>query len=558
MTNRTRQIIVVATVFVIALASLGTVIGLLVNTGQMSEYSDGFRYELKGTKATITSYEGSDTDVVVPDKLKGHKVVSIAKDAFAGTAVKSIKFNCKYSSFTIAGEAFNELTGLEKVVLPSNLKEIPYGAFNKCTSLESVIMPSSLTKIGDSAFKECTALKFIYYSENYSTEGDNAIRNNVIYLPTSLLELGSSAFEGCTAITSVNIYKDLEKIGDKAFSGCSNLNNLRVDSESEINSIGDEAFSKTILNSSTGTPLYFPNLVNIGAKAFSEVKTNFTYMKLPSSVTSIGANAFSECTSLNRLEMAEDMKLESMGEGVFQGCYNLRGVTLPTEIKEIPAKTFMGCYNFLLDKNAEPFEIGKYVESIGDGAFAFYTGLPSNYDIADYSRNVISVNSENEHFTVIRLEDSKREDNESSTYRQGLITDKAETTVYAYFGAYESKSFSPSTNGKTFRFYDVNGRALQGITTIKPYAFAGVRFSQIEIPSSIEEIGEYAFFDSQIVYCYTDAINWTLTDRSFSKVEAKDADIEVVLTLSNEDAEKFRYSLNNDYNVRASFGNVPD
>ena len=70
MTNKTRQIVVVVAVFVIALASLGTIIGLLVNTGQLSEYSDGFRYEVNGSRVTIISYEGSDTDVVVPDKLK--------------------------------------------------------------------------------------------------------------------------------------------------------------------------------------------------------------------------------------------------------------------------------------------------------------------------------------------------------------------------------------------------------------------------------------------------------------------------------------------------------
>ena len=45
MNNKTRQIIVVVSVFVIALASLGTIIGLLVNTGNMSEYSNGFRYQ---------------------------------------------------------------------------------------------------------------------------------------------------------------------------------------------------------------------------------------------------------------------------------------------------------------------------------------------------------------------------------------------------------------------------------------------------------------------------------------------------------------------------------
>ena len=82
MNNKTRQIIVVVSVFVIALASLGTIIGLLVNTGNMSEYSNGFRYQASGSRITITGYEGDDEDVVVPDKIKGKRVVGIDKDAF--------------------------------------------------------------------------------------------------------------------------------------------------------------------------------------------------------------------------------------------------------------------------------------------------------------------------------------------------------------------------------------------------------------------------------------------------------------------------------------------
>ena len=53
MNNKTRQIIVVVSVFVIALASLGTIIGLLVNTGNMSEYSNGFRYQARDRKSVV-------------------------------------------------------------------------------------------------------------------------------------------------------------------------------------------------------------------------------------------------------------------------------------------------------------------------------------------------------------------------------------------------------------------------------------------------------------------------------------------------------------------------
>ncbi|MDE6210580.1 MAG: leucine-rich repeat domain-containing protein, partial [Clostridia bacterium] len=346
MTNKTRQIIVVVAVFAIALASLGTVIGLLVNTGQMSEYSDGFRYDLNGSRATIVGYEGSDTDVVVPDRVKGNRVVGIERDAFKDLAgsIKSIKFNCTYSSFEIASEAFKDMTALEKVVLPANIKEISDGAFRGCTSLKSVIMPSGVTYIGNNAFKGCTSLNFIYNSENYSTEGDGAIKSDAVYLPQSLLEIGSYAFDGCIAIVEMHLAKDLEKIGSYAFNACTRLSDLEVEADIEVTSIGEWAFYNTMLSSTESNKLSFPNLVSIGENAFKSVKTNFSYFALPKSIKSIGANAFAECTSMSKFAIAEDAQLETMGEGVFEGCTQLTSVTLPTEIKEIPAKTFMGCY----------------------------------------------------------------------------------------------------------------------------------------------------------------------------------------------------------------------
>ncbi|MDE5911068.1 MAG: leucine-rich repeat domain-containing protein [Clostridia bacterium] len=547
MTNKTRQIIVVVAVFAIALASLGTVIGLLVNTGQMSEYSDGFRYDLNGSRATIVGYEGSDTDVVVPDRVKGNRVVGIERDAFKDLAgsIKSIKFNCTYSSFEIASEAFKDMTALEKVVLPANIKEISDGAFRGCTSLKSVIMPSGVTYIGNNAFKGCTSLNFIYNSENYSTEGDGAIKSDAVYLPQSLLEIGSYAFDGCIAIVEMHLAKDLEKIGSYAFNACTRLSDLEVEADIEVTSIGEWAFYNTMLSSTESNKLSFPNLVSIGENAFKSVKTNFSYFALPKSIKSIGANAFAECTSMSKFAIAEDAQLETMGEGVFEGCTQLTSVTLPTEIKEIPAKTFMGCYRLLYNND---FVIGKSVESIGEGAFAIYTGRGTNVNVTTYSTHVLKVDEENENFVITRLEDNRRDGNTTSTYQQGLLTDVDGATVYAYYGSYDSSS--TNTMGRTFRFLDVEGNFLTSITSIKAYAFAGVDFEYIQLPTTIKDVGDYIFFGSKITACYTSAVPWELTKFSFSKTVDGDPEIEVLLLKNTAGVEDFMRTLG-EYGIEA-------
>lgn len=547
MTNKTRQIIVVVAVFAIALASLGTVIGLLVNTGQMSEYSNGFRYELNGSRATIVGYEGSDTDVVVPDKVKGNRVVGIEKDAFKNLAgsIKSIKFNCTYSSFAIASEAFKDMTALEKVVLPANLKEISDGAFRGCTSLKNVIMPNSVTLIGENAFKGCTSLKFMYNSENYTTEGDGAIKSDAMYFPQSLLEIGANAFDGCTAIVEAHLAKDLEIIGSYAFNGCTRLSDLEVDADIEVTNIGERAFYNTMLSSTESNKLSFPNLVSIGASAFRSVKTNFSYFALPKSIKSIGESAFAECTSLSKFVMSEEAQIETMGEGVFEGCTQLTSVTLPTEIKEIPAKTFMGCYRLLYNND---FVIGKSVETIGDGAFAIYTGRGTNVNVTTYSRYVLKVDEENENFVITRLEDNRRDGNTTSTYQQGLLTDADGSTVYAYYGSYDSTS--TNSMGRTFRFLDVEGNFLTSITTIKAYAFAGVDFEYIQLPTTMKEVGDYIFYGSKIAACYTSAVPWELTKYSFSKATDGDPEIEVLLLKNTAGMEDFMRTLG-EYGIEA-------
>ena len=406
-------------------------------------------------------------------------------------------------------------------------------------------MPSGVTEIGENAFRECTSLNFIYNTEDYSTEGDGAIKSDSLYFPKSLLEIGAHAFDGCTAIVEMHLAKDLEKIGDYAFSGCTRLSDLEIEKDNEVTNIGEWSFHNTMLRSTESNKLSFPNLVSVGASAFKSVKTNFSYFALPKSIKNVGANAFAECTSMSKFAMAEDAQLETMGEGVFEGCTQLTSVTLPTEIKEIPAKTFMGCYRLLYNND---FVIGKSVETIGDGAFAIYTGRGTNINVTTYSRYVLKVDEENENFVITRLEDNRRDGNTTSTYQQGLLTDTDGSTVYAYYGSYDAAS--TNSMGRTFRFLDVEGNFLTSITLIKAYAFAGVDFEYIQLPTTIKEVGDYIFFGSKVSACYTSAVPWELTKNTFSKTIDGDPEIEVLLLKNTAGLEEFMRTLG-EYGIEA-------
>lgn len=502
--NKTKQIIIVVAVFVLAIASLGTIIGLIVDAGQMSDYSDGFGYTLNGSRATITDYNGSDTAVVIPDKIRGNRVVAIASGAFDDKAkeITSIVINSTYSNFEIEEKAFEKLTALTKVVLPSGLKEIPDECFSGCSALKEVYMPSTLTAIGEKAFYECTSLVFSYSSQSYGED----VSESVFYLPESLLEIGNSAFYGCTRLEGLYIAKSLEKIDDNAFYNCTRLSNVKVADNSELTTIGASAFYSAIIKSSEAAPLNFPNLITIGEKAFANVKNNFTYFAFPASVTAVGENAFLSCASLSKVKFADDAKDIAFGVGCFENCSSLSTITLPEATTVIPEKMFKGCSRLLYNSN---FTIGKNVETIGEGAFAIYSNSTS------YAKNNIIVDAENENYKTIALEDF-RKSGTAAEYTHGLLTNADGSVVLAYFGENYDENSTNGNGGQTFRFYGKDGTQIKTIKSISAYAFAGVDFAYILLPMSLDNVGDYVFFNSDIDVVYAPSISWEWQEYSFA------------------------------------------
>lgn len=99
-------------------------------------------------------------------------VVTIGKGAFSGCGkLKKISFPITLKSI---GESAFKKTGIEKIALPSNIKEIPAKAFWGCKNLKSVSMPNSVTKIGEGAFSACSSLKSIGIPKSVTEIGKKA------------------------------------------------------------------------------------------------------------------------------------------------------------------------------------------------------------------------------------------------------------------------------------------------------------------------------------------------------------------------------------------------
>lgn len=120
----------------------------------------------------------------------------------------------------------------------------------------------------------------------------------------------------------------------------------------------------------------------IGHFAFAE--TALENVDMPDSVTEIGANVFSSCTSLTDVKLSAS--LTRLGAGTFGLCTSLKNVQLPSGLIEIGNNAFTGC------SALTAVEIPNTVTTIEEEAFEGCTGLQEltiPASVADIKRGVI-------------------------------------------------------------------------------------------------------------------------------------------------------------------------
>lgn len=248
----------------------------------------------------------------------------------------------EYFSFYLLGDgtyAIKSTNGSnlpKSIVLPSmhegkNVTEIWSGSFKSCQSLESIIIGNRVTSIGEGAFAWCTSL-------------------TSITIPDSVTNIGGSAFYGCSSLTTVTIGNSVTSIGYMAFSYCSKLTSITVDSNnSNYKSIDGNLYrkdGKTLLQYAIG-----------------KTATEFT---IPDNVTSIGAYAFYNCDTLNKISIPNSVT--AIGDEAFQYCHNITSIKLPTNVF-LGRESFRECYGL------ETLIIGNGITWGGHYAFKFCTNL---------------------------------------------------------------------------------------------------------------------------------------------------------------------------------------
>ena len=285
----------------------------------------------------------------------------------------------------IGPSAFASMVWTSNVYLPSTLEKLDEECF-KNASLTYVYMDgTTLPEIADTAFAECSNLRDIDLNEhctrqqmldvqeivdaqglecrvwrNQNTE-TVAAHFSIVENPDDPNTLYISGYEeDLPKVRSYGTYSDDEKewkitgVADGALKGDQTITYFAVNHNDLFTYIGKEAFAESLVEHVD----LFDSVTTIGAEAFRDC-TKLKEITIPASVTEIGENAFAGCSGLTQVNILCDVGL--LPEGAFAGCENLTEATVMTG--SIPARLFE-------ESGLTTLHMGDGVTAIGARAFA--------------------------------------------------------------------------------------------------------------------------------------------------------------------------------------------
>ncbi|KAK8854156.1 hypothetical protein M9Y10_016713 [Tritrichomonas musculus] len=263
------------------------------------------------------------------------------------------------SSVTMIGEnAFHGCKELEQIIIPDSVVMIKSGAFKSCVSLKELIIPSGVKSIGSQAFYECTSLKEIKLPPDITVIAEKTFKKcqalTQIDIPSKVKSIEKCSFSSCSSLEKITIPSSVISIEPFAFEKCSKLTKMDFELPSSLSEICPLTFG-------TSNNLYLSQS-NFGC---CQPHTPITEIFIPSSITSILPGAFEKCFYLTKITFEMTSKITSIGENAFRECIDLEKIIIPSSVTSIGKNAFYRCEYLKEVVFEEPVSI----TSLSDGIF---------------------------------------------------------------------------------------------------------------------------------------------------------------------------------------------
>jgi len=281
---------------------------------------------------------------------------------YAGWKIKTyvVTFNATYG--TLTGNTSQTVSSGGKVVQPSNPIHNKYNftgwyTDSSCTNLYDFSLPVTTSFTLYAGWKSLE--KYISYLFD-SLEGEGP--HDVILkgeFTDEIMDLLVAKIKESSVKVNLDLKNTTGLVVIDDFHGCNGLTSIKI--PSTVTSIGARAFSTTGL-----TSVYIPDSVTaIGPAAFFAC-SKLTSLEIPLSVTTIGSEAF-RMTGLTSIDIPASVK--SIGQFAFDDCKKLISINIPTSVTTIDAGAFAGC------SELKSIEIPSSLKIIESGVFFKCTGL---------------------------------------------------------------------------------------------------------------------------------------------------------------------------------------
>ncbi len=465
-------------------------------SAQETYTTDDFTYTLidEYSKVQILSYIGSDTDVVIPDRIDNKKVTSIADSAFREKSITSVVFGQYVES--IGNYAFYSCRSLSKLDFSkSSVKTIGDYAFTVCKSLESIEFPESLESIGYGAFSAYTdgyygsyvasSLKSVKFGgglksiESYAFYENRAL-NTVKFTGDALTSIGYRSFYN-TDITELDLSGANASIGTYAFYSCNSLRTVKL---SGVNTIESGAFYGC------------DELVNL---------------EMSDTLTTIEGSAFCSCTSLKTVIFSDSVT--TIADGSFTDCTGLESVTIGKGCTSVTASAFTRNVNLVKFDVSEDNESYTSVDGVlynkeKTAVVCYPKSLSGEYVIPDTVTSIEKAAFENcNKLTKITIGSGVETVNPYAFNQCNLLA----TVVFK-----DSDTANKKICERAFYYCGSLTEVDFGnaVTSIGDYAFTICsKIKSLEFPDSLTSIGQFAFSP------YTDRTGGTYKESNLESVK---------------------------------------